>query len=208
MQMRGSEPVEHAPEEPALIDAPEEPASAAAQLPIVGAVDSILFVTDKPVSAISVATAIEHPLGQVQAALHSLQQRLDDTDSALELREVGGGWRLYVRADFDPAVSAYVGQETSPRLSQAALETLAVIAYKQPISRGQVAAVRAVNVDSVVRTLLNRGLIQEADIDPDTGATRFETTPQFLSALGINELSDLPPVSPLLPDGQEGFDVP
>ena len=136
---------------------------------------------------------------------------------SLEAFQSGLAWITILRkrdgfraafADFDPAVSAYVGQETSPRLSQAALETLAVIAYKQPISRGQVAAVRAVNVDSVVRTLLNRGLIQEADIDPDTGATRFETTPQFLSALGINELSDLPPVSPLLPDGQEGFDVP
>ena len=126
-----------------------------------------------------------------------------------ELREVGGGWRIFVRQDFDWAVKMFVANESPSKLSQAALETLAVIAYKQPISRGQVASIRAVNVDSVVKTLLSRGLITELFTDSETGAINYGTTPTFLETLGINALEDLPLISPYLPDANSelGSDI-
>ena len=124
-----------------------------------------------------------------------------------ELREVGGGWRFYVRAEYDSLVADFVLTQSSTRLSQAALETLSVIAYKQPISRSAIASIRAVNVDSVVRTLLGRGLITEVDTDSETGAILYGTTELLLTNLGINSLDELPHISPLLDDGQEGFDV-
>jgi len=124
----------------------------------------------------------------------------------LELREVGGGWRMYVREDHDDLVADFIGGQAPARLSQAALETLAVIAYKQPVTRSQVASIRAVNVDSVVRTLLARGLITELFADSETGAINYGTTDQLLQHLGINSIDELPPISPLLDDGAEGFD--
>jgi segregation and condensation protein B len=123
-----------------------------------------------------------------------------------ELREVGGGWRFYVREEYDALVADFVLTQSSTRLSQAALETLSVIAYKQPISRSSIAAIRAVNVDSVVRTLVGRGLITEVATDAETGAILYGTTDQLLANLGINSLDELPHISPLLDDGQEGFD--
>ncbi len=181
--------------------------SEAAGLSIVPAIESILFVADKPVSAVGLATVLQHPLPEIQEALRALAQRHRDTESAIELREVGGGWRLYTKEEFDSAIAAYAGEEAAPKLSQAALETLAVIAYKQPISRGSIAAVRAVNVDSVVRTLVSRGLVQEAGVDPETGAILFETSPLFLSKIGINAVDELPAISPLLPNSTEAFDA-
>ena len=123
-----------------------------------------------------------------------------------ELREVGGGWRIYVRPEHDAVVRDFVLTQNPTKLSQAALETLAVIAYKQPISRGAIASIRAVNVDSVVRTLLGRGLITEAYTDNETGAIHYETTPLLLTQLGINSIEELPKISPLLDDGSTGFD--
>jgi segregation and condensation protein B len=111
-----------------------------------------------------------------------------------------------VRDDHDDLVADFVGGQAPARLSQAALETLAVIAYKQPISRGAIASIRAVNVDSVVRTLLGRGLITEAFTDNETGAIHYETTPLLLTQLGINSIEELPHISPLLDDGSAGFD--
>jgi segregation and condensation protein B len=122
-----------------------------------------------------------------------------------ELREVGGGWRMYVRADFDDIVGDFVSVRQPSRLSQAALETLTVIAYRQPVTRSQVAQVRAVNVDSVVRTLVSRGLIAEAGVDEVTGGTLYATTDLLLQFLGINSIEELPKISPLLDDGQDGF---
>src|SRR5690606_30326198 len=122
-----------------------------------------------------------------------------------ELRRVSGGYRFYVRESLDPLVADFVQQQTPSKLSQAALETLAVIAYRQPISRGAIASIRAVNVDSVVRTLLGRGLITEVGQDPETTATLYGTTEALLSHLGISDVSELPPISPLLDDGSEGF---
>lgn len=180
------------------------PASVARRL------EAILLVVEEPQSLVSLATAVGAPVAAVRQAIEAL---VDDYDGrtggprrGFELREVGGGWRLYVRAEHDDLVSDFVGGQAPARLSQAALETLAVIAYKQPVTRGQVAAIRAVNVDSVVRTLLARGLITEAFTDPDTGAIHYETTDALLVNLGINSLDELPPISPLLDDGSDGFE--
>ncbi len=123
-----------------------------------------------------------------------------------ELREVAGGWRIYVRPEYDEVARDFVLTQNPTKLSQAALETLAVIAYKQPISRASIASIRAVNVDSVVRTLLGRGLITEAFTDAETGAINYATTDTLLTQLGINSLSELPQISPLLNDGTDGFD--
>lgn len=185
----------------------QDAADDTAQLPLVPAIEAILFVADKPVSAVGLASVLKHPLDRIHAGIVELQQRHETSDSAIELREVGGGWRFYTKASLDAAVAAFAGEEASPRLSQAALETLAVIAYKQPISRGQIASVRAVNVDSVVRTLVSRGLIHDVDTDHETGATLFGTTPLFLSKIGVNSLDELPAISPLLPDSTEPFDA-
>ncbi|AZC13715.1 SMC-Scp complex subunit ScpB [Microbacterium sp. ABRD28] len=180
------------------------PASVARRL------EAILLVVEEPQSLVSLATAVGAPVAAVRQAIEALVADYDGETGGprrgFELREVGGGWRLYVRAEHDDLVSEFVGGQAPARLSQAALETLAVIAYKQPVTRGQVAAIRAVNVDSVVRTLLARGLITEAFTDPDTGAIHYETTDALLVNLGINTLDDLPPISPLLDDGADGFE--
>lgn len=170
------------------------------------AVEALLTVADEPLSLLSIATALSAPLGEVEAVLRALQSDYDTTGRGFELREVGGGWRLYVRATYDELVRDFVLTQSPSRLSQAALETLAVIAYKQPVSRSAVAAVRAVNVDSVVRTLVSRGLITEVDSDPETGAILYGTTELLLSQLGINSIDELPKVAPLLDDGAGGFD--
>ena len=143
----------------------------------------------------------------VRDTVAALRDEYDQQKRGFELREVGGGWRIYVRADFDWAIKMFIANENPTKLSQAALETLAVIAYEQPISRGQVASIRAVNVDSVVRTLLSRGLITELYTDSETGAINYGTTDLMLELLGINSLDELPPVSPHLPDANSDFDV-
>ena len=175
------------------------------------ALEAILMVVDEPQSLVSLATALSAP---VPAVRQSIERLVADYDGAgesgirrgFELREVGGGWRIYVRPEHDDIVRDFVLTQNPTRLSQAALETLAVIAYKQPISRGAIASIRAVNVDSVVRTLLGRGLITEAFTDSETGAIHYETTDLLLVQLGINSIDELPHISPLLDDGSEGFD--
>lgn len=172
--------------------------------------EAILLVVDEPHSLVALAAAVSAPVAAVRQAVAALVADYDGQAGGprrgFELREVGGGWRLYVRAEYDAVVSDFVNTQAPSRLSQAALETLAVIAYKQPVSRGQVASIRAVNVDSVVRTLLSRGLVTEAGHDPETGAILYGTTDALLINLGINSLDELPPISPLLDDGADGFD--
>ncbi|MDN3312059.1 SMC-Scp complex subunit ScpB [Microbacterium oryzae] len=172
--------------------------------------EAILVVADQPLGVVSLAAAVGAPAAEVRAALAELVADYDGEGDGprrgFELREVGGGWRMYVRAEFDDLVADFVGGQVPVRLSQAALETLAVIAYKQPVTRSQVAAIRAVNVDSVVRTLLTRGLISEMYADPETGATTYGTTDLLLQKLGITSLEELPPISPLLDDGADGFE--
>lgn len=179
------------------------------------ALEAILMVADEPMSLVTLATAVGAPVKRVRQAVDALVADFDGRpgdDGAprvrrgFELREVGGGWRVYVREEYDDVVSGYVLQQNPTRLSQAALETLAVIAYKQPISRGAIASIRAVNVDSVVRTLLGRGLITELFTDSETGAINYGTTDLLLTQLGINSVEELPKISPLLADGAEGFD--
>ena len=175
------------------------------------AVEAILMITDAPISLLAIAAAIENPVNLVREAVVQLQADYNGENGStlrgFELREVGGGWRIFVRQDFDWAVRMFVANESPSKLSQAALETLAVIAYKQPISRGQVASIRAVNVDSVVKTLLSRGLITELFTDSETGAINYGTTPLLLELLGINSLEDLPLISPYLPDASTDFDA-
>ncbi|TFD20857.1 SMC-Scp complex subunit ScpB [Cryobacterium sp. TMT2-10] len=172
--------------------------------------EAILMVADEPQSLLHLAAAVDAPLPRVRAAVDRLVADFDGLAGTVrrgfELREVAGGWRIYVRAEHDLAVADFVVTQNPSRLSQAALETLAVIAYKQPISRGAVASIRAVNVDSVVRTLLGRGLITEAFTDSETGAINYGTTDLLLTQLGINSLDELPYISPLLNDGANGFE--
>ncbi|WP_407358069.1 MULTISPECIES: SMC-Scp complex subunit ScpB [unclassified Microbacterium] len=183
---------------------------AAVDTPLTERIEAILLIIDEPIGLVALAAAVGSPVAAVRQAIETL---VDDYDGkghgprrGFELREVGGGWRLYVREDHDDLVAEFIGGQAPARLSQAALETLAVIAYKQPVTRGQVASIRAVNVDSVVRTLLARGLITELFADSETGAINYGTTDALLQHLGINSLDDLPPISPLLDDGADGFD--
>jgi len=174
------------------------------------ALEAVFMVADEPQSIVSLATAVNAPVPAVRQTIERLVADYDGVDGTVrrgfELREVGGGWRIYVRPEHDDVVRDFVLTQNPTRLSQAALETLAVIAYKQPISRGAIASIRAVNVDSVVRTLLGRGLITEAFTDNETGAIHYETTDLLLTQLGINSIDELPHISPLLEDGAEGFD--
>ena len=172
--------------------------------------EAIFMVADEPQSLVSLATSLGAPVPAVRQSIERLVADFDGEAGGprrgFELREVGGGWRVYVRADYDDDVRDFVLTQNPTKLSQAALETLAVIAYKQPISRGAIASIRAVNVDSVVRTLLGRGLITEAYTDNETGAIHYATTDVLLAQLGINSIEELPHISPLLSDGSEGFD--
>lgn len=184
--------------------------SAASRAPLAQQLEALLLVAESPVSAVSLATVVNRPLREVRGALAQLVADYDGNDGGpqrgFELREVAGGYRLYVREELDTLVADFIHRETPAKLSQAALETLAVVAYRQPISRGAIASVRAVNVDSVVRTLVSRGLIAEVDQDPETGALLYGTTDLLLEQLGITSIDELPPIAPLLEDGQEGFD--
>lgn len=174
------------------------------------AIEAILIISEVPLSPMAVAAALNSPVKEVREAIDALRAEYDNPASGeprgFELREVGGGWRFFVREQYDWAVREFIQNENPTKLSQAALETLAVIAYKQPISRGQVASIRAVNVDSVVRTLLSRGLITELYTDSETGAINYGTTELMLEVLGINTLDELPLISPFLPDANSDFD--
>jgi len=168
------------------------------------AVEAILMVAEVPLSIVHIAASLDTPVNEIRAAVAMIKDDFDGVNShrprGFELREVGGGWRVFVRENFEWAVREFVSNENPTKLSQAALETLAVIAYRQPISRGQIASIRGVNVDSVVRTLLSRGLITEMFTDSETGAINYGTTETFLENLGINAIDDLPLISPYLPD--------
>lgn len=164
------------------------------------ALEALLLVVDTPVSVDSLSGAIEQPAHRVAAKLQSMAAELTERQSGIDLREAGGGWRMYTRARFAPYVERLLLDGTRSKLTRAALETLAVVAYRQPVTRARVSAVRGVNVDAVIRTLLARGLITEAGTDPDSGAAAFATTELFLERLGLSSLTDLPDIAPLLPD--------
>ena len=174
------------------------------------AVEALLMVADQPLAVVTIAQVVGIPLAEAKKEIERLRAEYDGENGSarrgFELREVGGGWRIYAREEFDELVRSMLHDDSPQRLSQQALETLSVIAYKQPVTRSQVSAVRAVNVDTVMRTLIARGLITEHSTDPETGAIFYQTTPLLLEYLGIESLDQLPPISPLLDDGRYGFD--
>jgi segregation and condensation protein B len=180
------------------IDVAEQPELEDAEL---GAVlEALLLVVDTPVTIDALAAAIQQPAYRVSAKLALMAQELSARQSGIDLREAGGGWRMYTRSLYAPYVERLLLDGSRSKLTRAALETLAVVAYRQPVTRARVSAVRGVNVDAVMRTLLARGLITEAGTDSDSGATTFSTTELFLERLGLNSLTDLPDIAPLLPD--------
>lgn len=162
--------------------------------------EALLLVVDTPVPAEALATTTEQPVYRVTAKLQAMAEELAERDSGIELRHTGEGWRLYTRARFAPYVEKLLLDGARTKLTRAALETLAVVAYRQPVTRARVSAVRGVNVDAVMRTLLARGLITEVGTDSDSGAVTFATTELFLERLGLSSLNDLPDIAPLLPD--------
>lgn len=162
--------------------------------------EALLLVIDTPVTADALAAATEQPVYRVAAKLQLMADELTGRDSGIDLRHTSEGWRMYTRARFAPYVEKLLLDGARTKLIRAALETLAVVAYRQPVTRARVSAVRGVNVDAVMRTLLARGLITEVGTDADTGAVTFATTELFLERLGLTSLSELPDIAPLLPD--------
>lgn len=168
-----------------------------------GALEAILLVVDAPIPADALAAAVGRTVAEVEAIVGSLAADLAARRAGIDLRHTGEGWRFYTRDVYAPVVERFVLDGTSARLSRAALETLAVVAYRQPVTRARISAVRGVNVDGVVRTLLARGLISQDGADPETGGTLYRTTELFLERLGLATLDDLPPLGPLLPEADE-----
>lgn len=187
------------------------------------ALEAVLMVIDEPASELELATALLLPVDRVRQLLAELQAEYDGytgedlaTDPVkpttaprgFELRNVAGGWRIFSRSTFAPVVSRFVLEGQTAKLTQASLETLAVIAYRQPVPRARVSAIRGVNVDSVIRTLAQRGLIEEAGTDPEFGAVLYQTTSYFLERMGIGSVEELPQLAPHLPglDNLEEFE--
>ncbi|MPV37248.1 SMC-Scp complex subunit ScpB [Georgenia subflava] len=168
------------------------------------AIEAVLMVVDEPVPATDLASILGLPTGQVLELLAELaadyRGERGSRARGFELREVAGGWRVYSAPVHADVVGRFVLDGQTARLTQASLETLAVIAYRQPVSRGRIAAIRGVNVDGVVRTLVARGLIEEAGHDEEGGAMRYRTSPYFLERMGLSSLEDLPPLAPYLPE--------
>jgi len=167
---------------------------------LVAALEALLLVVDTPAPTEQLAAAIGVTTERAETALRGLAQSLTARGSGIDLRIAGDGWRFYTRREFAPYVEKLLQGGARTKLTRAALETLAVVAYRQPVTRSRVSAVRGVNVDGVMRTLLARDLIAEAGTDRETGGTLYVTTDLFLERLGLASLQDLPPVGPLLPD--------
>ncbi len=170
------------------------------------AIEAILLVTDVPLRPIDVASALGQPEHMIVTTLESLADEYRSRGSGIEVRSVAGGWRLYTSAEASGAVERFVTDGQQTRLTHAALETLAIVAYRQPISRGRIAAIRGVNVDSVVRTLVQRGLIEPAGEELDGQSIVFRTTSYFLERMGLTSLADLPEIAEHLP-GIETLDT-
>jgi segregation and condensation protein B len=168
--------------------------------------EAILLVADEPVPVVVLAQVLERPRDEITAALGELAAGYDTDQRGFDLREVAGGWRFYTREEYAPLVERFVRDGQEVRLTQAALETMAVVAYRQPVSRARVSAVRGVNCDGVMRTLTLRGLVEEAGTDQETGAILYRTTGYFLERLGLASLEDLPDLAPFLPENIEDID--
>jgi segregation and condensation protein B len=182
--------------DPGLVDAGE-----LTELPgLRTALEAVLLVVDEPVDEVTLAQVVERPREEVGRVLREIAADYDEAERGFELRAVAGGWRLYTRASCAPYVERFVREGQPARISQAALETLAVVAYRQPTTRSRIAAVRGVNVDAVMRTLVTRGLVAEIGIERETSAILYATTEHFLDRLGLASLDELPDISAYLPD--------
>jgi segregation and condensation protein B len=170
---------------------------------LAAALEAILLVVDEPVGEMQLAEILEQPTERVAASLDDISARYTAAGHGFDLRKVAGGWRLYTRPEYAAYVERFVLDGQSVRLTQAALETLAVVAYKQPVTRSRISAIRGVNCDGVMRTLATRGLIEECGTEGETGAYLYRTTPLFLEKLGLNSIDQLPPLAPFLPDDVE-----
>jgi len=179
--------------EPAEAEPEAEPAAEPA-------LEAILMVVDEPVTELTLAQVLEQPTERVSAELASLAAGYTAQGRGFELRRAAGGWRFYTHPDQAAHVERFVLDGQSVRLTQAALETLAVVAYKQPVTRSRISAIRGVNCDGVVRTLITRGLIEECGTEPESGAHLYRTTILFLEKLGLDSVDELPPLAPFLPD--------
>lgn len=189
-----------------LVTETEEPEGIGA--PSLGAaLEALLLLADEPMTALNLAQATRSPVPEVESTLLELAQQYTDDMRGFDLREIAGGWRFYTRAECSPLIERWVVDGQQARLTQAALETLAVIAYRQPVSRGRVSAIRGVNVDGVIKTLLSRGLIEEAGHEDESHAILYATTSYFLERLGIASLEELPPIAEHLPDLADLEDV-
>ncbi|MFI5496554.1 SMC-Scp complex subunit ScpB [Actinoplanes sp. NPDC051859] len=167
------------------------------------ALEAILLVVDEPVAEMQLAQIVEQPTERVAAMLEDISARYTAAGHGFDLRRAAGGWRLYTRPEYAEYVERFVLDGQSVRLTQAALETLAVVAYKQPVTRSRISAIRGVNCDGVMRTLVTRGLIEECGVEGETGAFLYRTTALFLEKLGLNSVDQLPPLAPFLPDDVE-----
>ncbi|MFD0969333.1 SMC-Scp complex subunit ScpB [Plantactinospora endophytica] len=168
-----------------------------------GALEAILLVVDEPVTEIVLAQVLEQPTERIAAALAQVAAGYTAAGHGFELRRAAGGWRLYTRPEYAAYVERFVLDGQSVRLTQAALETLAVVAYKQPVTRSRISAIRGVNCDGVIRTLVSRGLVEECGTEPESGAFLYRTTTLFLEKLGLDTVTQLPPLAPFLPDDVE-----
>jgi segregation and condensation protein B len=165
-----------------------------------GAVEAILLIIDEPATEIVLAQVLDQPVDRISGVLALVSREYTEMGRGFELRRVAGGWRLYTRPEYAAYVEKFVLDGQQVRLTQAALETLAVVAYKQPVTRSRISAIRGVNCDGVVRTLVARGLIEECGSEPESGAFLYRTTILFLEKLGLDSVEQLPPLAPFLPD--------
>jgi segregation and condensation protein B len=165
-----------------------------------GAVEAILLIVDEPVTEIILAQVLDQPVDRIAGVLERCSREYAEMGRGFELRRIAGGWRLYTRPEYAAYVEKFVLDGQQVRLTQAALETLAVVAYKQPVTRSRISAIRGVNCDGVVRTLVARGLIEECGSEPESGAFLYRTTTLFLEKLGLDSVDELPPLAPFLPD--------
>jgi segregation and condensation protein B len=186
--------------EPTPDDEPEEPLELLDPEELRGGLEALLFVMSDPVDEQTLASALRCGVEQVREGLVELSGAYDQRRAGITLRRVGEGWRLYTRDQHAGVVERFLVDGQRSRLTQAALETLAVIAYRQPVTRARISAIRGVGVDGVMRTLLGRGLVHEVGTDPDSGGGLYATTPLFLERIGLSSLADLPELAPLLPE--------
>jgi segregation and condensation protein B len=163
------------------------------------ALEALLLVVDEPADEAQLAIAVNQPTERVVTALHRLAERYRNQRRGIDLRKVGDGWRFYTRDRYARYVERMLRDGQRAKLTRAALETLAVVAYRQPVTRARVSAVRGVNCDGVMRTLVTRGLVEEFGVDPQTQAILYRTSELFLERLGLSSLAELPPLAPLLP---------